>query len=57
MTYQGGCHCGRVKFEKDALLNDAEHAVLPASIDAVRGYEVRPMPWSRCEDVRQELAA
>jgi len=40
-----------------ALLNDAEQTVLPAVIDALRSYEVRPVRWSQREDVRQELAA
>ncbi len=40
-----------------ALLNDSENAVSPAVIDALRSYEVRPVPWSERESVREELAA
>jgi len=40
-----------------ALLNDTEQAVSPAVLDALRSYEVRPVPWSEREDVRGELAA
>lgn len=40
-----------------ALLNDAEQAVAPAVIDALRSYEVRPVRWSERESVREELAA
>ena len=39
-----------------ALLNDAEQAVSPAVIDALRSYDVRPVAWSQREDVREELA-
>ena len=40
-----------------ALLNDSEQTVSPAVIDALRSYDVRPVPWSQREDVREELAA
>ena len=40
-----------------ALLNDAEQAVSPAVIDALRSYDVRPVAWSERESVREELAA
>jgi Domain of unknown function DUF1829/Domain of unknown function DUF1828 len=40
-----------------AILNDAEHGVSPAVIDALRSYDVRPVTWSQREDVRQELVA
>lgn len=40
-----------------ALLNDTEQVVAPAVIDALRSYDVRPVPWSQREDVREELAA
>lgn len=40
-----------------ALLNDAEQAVSPAVIEALRSYDVRPVAWSQREDVREELAA
>jgi len=40
-----------------ALLNDTEQTVPSAVIDALRSYEVRPVPWSQRETVREELAA
>ena len=40
-----------------ALLNDSEQAVSPAVVDALRSYDVRPVPWSQREGVRQELTA
>lgn len=40
-----------------ALLNDSEQSVSPAVIDALRSYDVRPVPWSLRESVREELAA
>jgi hypothetical protein len=40
-----------------ALLNDSEQTVPSAVIDALRSYEVHPIPWSQRETVREELAA
>lgn len=40
-----------------ALLNDSEIPVSPAVLDALHSYDVRPIPWSRREDIRSELAA
>ena len=40
-----------------ALLNDSEQAVSQAVIDALKSYEVQPVPWSERESVREELAA
>jgi len=40
-----------------AFLNDTESAVPPGVLDALRNYDVRPISWSRREDVREELAA
>jgi len=40
-----------------ALLNDSEQTVSSGVADALRSYDVRPVPWSRREDVRQELVA
>ncbi len=40
-----------------ALLNDSEQAVSSAVADALRSYDVRPVAWSRREDLREELAA
>jgi hypothetical protein len=39
-----------------ALLNDSEQPVSSAVIDALVNYDVRPVPWSRREEVREELA-
>lgn len=40
-----------------ALLNDSETAVSQAVVDALRSYDVKPVPWSQRESVREELAA
>ena len=40
-----------------ALLNDSEHLVVPAVLDALRSYDVRPVTWRSREEVRRELAA
>lgn len=40
-----------------ALLNDTEQALSPAIIDALSNYDVHAVPWSRREDVLDELAA
>ena len=40
-----------------AILNDSEGGVSPAVVEALRSYEVRPIPWSQRESVREELAA
>jgi Domain of unknown function DUF1829/Domain of unknown function DUF1828 len=40
-----------------ALLNDSEQPVLSGVVDALRSYDVRPVPWSQREEVREELAA
>lgn len=40
-----------------ALLNDSEQTVSPTVLDALRSYDVRPVPWSQRESVREELAA
>lgn len=40
-----------------ALLNDAEREVSGNVLEAMRAYEVRPVPWSRREDAIAELAA
>jgi hypothetical protein len=39
-----------------ALLNDSEQSVSASVLDALKNYEVTPIPWSRREDVREELA-
>lgn len=40
-----------------AVLNDTEHAVSASVLDALRSYDVQPVPWSQREAVRGELAA
>ena len=40
-----------------AFLNDSEQTISASVLDALRSYDVRPLPWSRREEVRQELAA
>jgi hypothetical protein len=40
-----------------ALLNDIDQPVSTAVMDALRSYDVRPIPWSQREEVREELAA
>lgn len=40
-----------------ALLNDGEQAVSQNVLDALRSYDLRPVPWSQRESVRVELAA
>lgn len=40
-----------------ALLNDSEHEVPGSVLDALTTYELKPVLWSRREEVAQELAA
>jgi hypothetical protein len=40
-----------------ALLNDSEQAVSSNVLDALRSYDVRPVPWSQRESVREDLVA
>jgi len=40
-----------------AFLNDSEHAIPTPVFDALRNYEVTPIPWSNRENIREELAA
>ena len=40
-----------------AILNDSEQLVLPSVLDAMRTYEVHPIPWSTRDEAREELAA
>ena len=40
-----------------AILNDSEQAVSENVLDAIRNYDVRPVPWSVREEAREELAA
>ncbi|MBN1460267.1 MAG: DUF1829 domain-containing protein [Armatimonadetes bacterium] len=40
-----------------AILNDADHEPSAAVVDALRTYEVTPVPWSRRDEARDELVA
>ena len=40
-----------------ALLNDSDQSVSSAVVDALRNYDVHPVPWSQREQVREVLAA
>lgn len=40
-----------------AFLNDAEHPITSGVLDALRNYDVTPVPWSERDDVREKLAA
>lgn len=40
-----------------ALLNDTEQPASQPVLDALRNYEVLPVPWTQRESVREELAA
>ncbi len=40
-----------------AFLNDTEQPISSAVLDALRNYDVRPIPWSQREQIRKELAA
>lgn len=40
-----------------AFLNDSEHSVPSPVIEALRNYDVNPVPWSARESVREEIAA
>lgn len=40
-----------------ALLNDSEAAIPSPVLDALTNYDVRPIPWSTREQVRDELVA
>ena len=39
-----------------AILNDSEQAVSGNVLDAIRSYDVSPIPWSARDEVRDELA-
>lgn len=40
-----------------AILNDVDRAVPETVLDAIRSYDVRPVPWSGREAAREDLAA
>jgi hypothetical protein len=39
------------------LLNDAEHAVSFSVVNALKSYEVHPVPWSQRGQVQKVLVA
>ena len=40
-----------------AILNDSEQTVSENVLDAMRNYDVHPIPWSARDEAREELAA
>lgn len=40
-----------------AILNDSEHPISESVLDAMRSYDVRPVLWSKREQIQPELAA
>lgn len=40
-----------------AFLNDTDQSLSTSVMDALRNYNVKPVPWSHREDIREELAA
>ncbi len=40
-----------------AFLNDTEHAISTSVLEALQNYDVRPVLWSKRDDVAQEVAA
>ena len=40
-----------------AIVNDSDRQVPESVMDAMRGYEIRPIPWSERDGAREELAA
>lgn len=40
-----------------ALLNDLEHSISSNVFDALRNYDVHPIPWSQRDQIQDELAA
>ena len=40
-----------------AILNDSEQTVSENVLDAMRNYDVHPVPWSARDEAREELAA
>ena len=43
--------------EAYALLNDSEKSISDSDIEALKSYEITPIPWKSREDYRQGLAA
>ena len=40
-----------------AILNDSDRPISPSVLDAMRSYDVQPIPWSDREESREDLAA
>src|SRR4030042_3165113 len=40
-----------------AFLNDTKQPIASTVIDALRSYEITPIPWSRREEIKEELAS
>lgn len=40
-----------------AILNDREHSISDAVVEALTSYEIAPLPWSRRDEYRDRLAA
>lgn len=40
-----------------AFLNDLEHTISSSVLDALRNYDVHPIPWSQRDQIQDELAA
>ena len=40
-----------------AFLNDSDHTISASVVDALRNYDVKPIPWSKREEARLDLAA
>lgn len=40
-----------------AFLNDSEHTPSASVLDALKNYDLRPVPWSKRDEIREELVA
>jgi hypothetical protein len=40
-----------------AVLNDSEQPPMATVLDALRSYDITPVPWGRRDEVRKDLAA
>jgi hypothetical protein len=38
-----------------AFLNDSDHAPFASVLDALKNYDLRPIPWSKRDEIREEL--
>lgn len=39
-----------------AIVNDSDRQVPESVMDAIKSYEMRPIPWSKRDEAREELA-